>query len=108
MKVIVLSRLWDNEEQGFQTVERIATNMTSIINYIEKGYTECDFKYLMSENYDDKSIVITIKKFIINKIDDVVSTNNIGQYFLKVIRLLDGETLDIMEFRVQIRNVHED
>lgn len=108
MKVIVLSRLWDNKEQGFQTVERIATNMTSIINYIERGYEGCDFKYCMTENYNDRSMEIRIKDFIINKIDDVISTDNIEQYFLKVRKLLDGETLETMEFRVQIRNVHVD
>ena len=108
MKVIVLSRLWDKEENGFQTVERIATNMTSIINYIEKGYEGCKFKYRMTENYNDTFNEITIKEIIINRINNVIDTDNIGQYFLKVRRLLDGETLERMEFRVQIRNVHTD
>lgn len=108
-KVFVLVRMWDKVTRGHETVERIATEIDPILDYIKK------FSYMgenpiieMDESFDMDGIC---KKNSEEKIREYFSFSEkrISQHFIKVWgHKFDDpeEEMDYVMYRLQIRNVY--
>lgn len=119
MKVIVLSRMWDKNSRGHETVERISTHAKSILEYVKTmSYLRAD-KLILSYNLelhnyeDDESIAATSWKGAENLINSYASSDCLEQWFLRVIQTTSpfDEVPELYEpdyalYRVQLRNIH--
>ena len=108
-KVFVLVRMWDKAPRGHETVERIATDIDPILDYVRR------FSYMgknpiieMDESFDMSGIC---KKEGIERIAFYFknSEKSICQHFIKVSgHKFDDpeEEMDYVMYRLQVRNIH--
>lgn len=108
-KVFVLVRMWDNEPRGHETVERIATEIDPILDYVKKfSYVSKHPIIEMDESFDmdglcKKNSEEQIREYFNN------SEKSICQHFIKVSgHKFDDpeEDIEYKMYRLQIRNVH--
>jgi hypothetical protein len=108
-KVFVLVRMWDKVTRGHETVERIATNIEPILNYIKRfSYVSKNPLIEMDESFDMSGICKKVGE------DNILayfnnSEKRISQHFIKVWgHKFDDpeEDVEYVMYRLQIRNVY--
>jgi hypothetical protein len=108
-KVFVLVRMWDKVTRGHETVERIASDIDPILDYVKRfSYVSTNPIIEMDENFDMDGIC---KKNNEEEIRNyfAASEKRISQHFIKVWgHKFDDpeEDVEYVMYRLQIRNIH--
>lgn len=109
MRVFALMRMWDNVTRGHETLERLATEIEPILDYVKRfSYVGKNPTIEMDESFDmhgicKKNNEEQIRYYFNN------SEKNISQYFIKVSGHKfddEDEEIEYKMYRLQIRNIH--
>ena len=119
MKVIILSRMWDKNSRGHETVERVSTHAKSILEYARKMSCIRADKMLLSYNLvlhnkeKDDSIAASSWDDAKRLIDSYAADDCLEQWFLRVMQCPSpfDEDPELYEpeyvlYRIQLRNIH--
>lgn len=106
-KVFVLIRMWDKTVRGHETVERIASDIDPILDYIKRFSYVCTNPIIeMDESFNmggicKKNSEEEIRRYF------TASEKRISQHFIKVWGLDDPEEPEeYVMYRLQVRHVH--
>lgn len=107
-KVFVLVRMWDKVTRGHETVERIASDIDPILDYIKRFSYVNNPTIEMDESFDMDGICKKNNEEEIRNYFDA-SEKRISQHFIKVwgYKFDDPEEdVEYVMYRLQIRNIH--